>query len=156
MNKSRLRQLAAHLRLPQTADHFSMNEYLSPGLDDYDFDEEALTTPAKTLEQCGSYGCIAGHAVLLADPNGPTGEIYSRAREWLELDPEQAFTLFRPDEDVFDWDRITNLIAADVIDQLVKTGEVRWPDEVELSDEDWGCVAPVWAEEAHPKEARLL
>jgi hypothetical protein len=79
---------------------------------------------------CGSYGCIAGHAVLLADPHGPTDEIYSRAREWLGLDPEQAFDLFRPDEDVFNWGRITNVIAADVIDGLARTGKVRWPDEV--------------------------
>ena len=129
MHLSHLMQLAAHLREPATIDHFSMSEYIFAGFDAEGEELDYLTVEA-SLTRCGSYGCIAGHALLLADPSGPVKEVYSRAREWLGLTPFQAYQLFRPDEWEIDWELIDNKIAADVVEQLAETGEVVWPEEV--------------------------
>lgn len=115
LNVERLRQLAEHLRKPETADHFNMVCFLSsPG-----FPKEA----GELLKSCGTVGCIAGHAAALFKPKTASRDVPEVARCLLGLTPGQAECLF------LNWDgtyTTDNWYAAKVIDHLADTGCVDW------------------------------
>ncbi|MGH6957858.1 MAG: hypothetical protein ACREEW_14425 [Caulobacteraceae bacterium] len=120
MNISRLRQLSAHLRKPEVADHFALSHYFFTTSDS----DEPI---GELIHDCGTVACIAGHAAVLANPRESFYDIgiYSEARDWLGLNNFQAFDLFEPGE-VDDYGAVTPQMAADVIDNLIDTGEVQW------------------------------
>ena len=124
MNIPNLRALEAKLREPDTEDHFDMGSWLS--------DDDNNVSIAESIQDCGTVACIAGFATLLADPKLLSGEANLEARniaqDWLELTDDEAFDLFSP-TNIGDYYEITAAEAADVIANLITTGEVVWPDQ---------------------------
>ena len=75
---------------------------------------------------CGTVGCIAGHCAKLAGHHpGSDCDVPGVARQFLELDKEQAIHLFYPD----DWqsgDRSFEDIIT-TLENLRMTRQVQWP-----------------------------
>jgi hypothetical protein len=131
MNRDNCLALAAHLRKPTTADHFDMNDYIILGgaYDALSDEEQNALTLKQAVALCDSFGCIAGHAAVLAQPDSTNFEgVWETASTYLDLEWEQADELFQPE--VTNWNGITNLIAADVVEHLANTGEIVWPESL--------------------------
>lgn len=133
MNTENILKLAALLR-SQAEQHFNMQTWLSAN-------REYLGTNrpiGKLVRTCGTTACIAGWAVVMDKPDaeflsyGQT--VYSipnMAREILGLEVDLSADLFSPDHYMIDYKKVTNEVAADVLEHLAETGEVVWPPEVQ-------------------------
>jgi hypothetical protein len=131
VNVANIQRLIGRLRSPSVEDHFDLSTYITGRV------EEPI---GQAIHQCGSTACIAGHAVAIANPtlvhnfeltsaNYPKG-YHQQAQRWLGLTEEQADELFTPDAYEVKYDRVTPQIAANVLQQLINTGQVTWPNEV--------------------------
>lgn len=128
MNKDRIRQLAEHLRKPETAGHFNM-EYFCGTIPD---GETRGASVGEVIHACGTVACIAGHALALFAPMTEiTGWMVDAGAEALEIDDEEVTdALFTPEGlemgNGVNAYKATNLQAARVLDHLAETGEVDW------------------------------
>ena len=125
MNTELMSRVAQRLRAPAIQGHFSMFSWFKSDTDAYD------TPMAAEIHNCGTTACIGGYVVLLGDPtithDDLGGDLGNRARELLNISSTQQQQLFAPDQNIYDWDKITPEIAADVLDHLAETGDVVWP-----------------------------
>lgn len=121
LHKDRLLKLAAHLRRPETAAHFDQCHWAADArglLLSIDSGDEARSL----IQNCGTTMCIAGHAICLFADSDPIKYIAETAQELLGLSKEQAFDLFLKSANCIK----SNLEAADMVERLALTGEVRW------------------------------
>jgi hypothetical protein len=136
MNVENIRALAARLRAPATQGHFNMGMFLS-------FIDKP-TNLARDIHTCGTTACIAGYAVLLAEPtlmvrdqgpfcddycegdyapsNSHRGPLWVKAADWLGIDDDAAEKLFVSHTSA----STTPEQAAQVLDHLIETGNVNW------------------------------
>jgi len=87
-------------------------------------------------DECGTPACMAGHAVLLADPVGFwTGDVHGRwaipivAARWLGLDSRSAEQLFHGYDNrgwVYAFEHIRLSEAIETLRRLRATGRVDW------------------------------
>lgn len=119
MNKANLLQLADALEHGLPAMQFDMSYWLH-------------TT------DCGTAGCIAGHAAILSGKYPTDGSYFETnahdvSNDFLELTDEMSNHLFTPSSDtrgfsynLFTYREITAPMAAAVVRHLAETGEVDW------------------------------
>jgi hypothetical protein len=81
-------------------------------------------------EHCGTLGCFAGTAALLANPHYSGSWPRAIAARWLGLSGTMADELFLPNSDIVHYNRVTRQIAADVLENFRNTGAVEWPESV--------------------------
>ena len=129
MNVDNIKLLIKRLRAPATQGHFSMSTYMSP--------TDRSAPVGKDIHNCGTTAGIAGYAYILARPDATnddirTGSVRAVAIDFLEIDPRLASQLFDPGGDVITYADVTPETAAGVLEKLLETGIVSWPDEVRV------------------------
>lgn len=89
--------------------------------------ETATPVARKVLQHdCGTVACIGGWTMALFQAGENLhGQSYSDVGDFLGLSPLAALALFNP-KIVEGWGSITPSAAADVLDHLIRTGEVDW------------------------------
>jgi hypothetical protein len=139
MDVANIQALIQRLRAPATQGHFDMGSYFRT---DDDYVEEDDTPVAQSVHNCGTVACIAGHAAIMAHPEAPTNafdmesyggeDLHTIATTYLGLTELQASELFTPryNGTRVDYAIVTAEQAAAVLENLIETGEVTWPDEV--------------------------
>lgn len=167
MNRDRIADLITHLKTIKPP-AFSMQDWLNvqplEGADEYcifeddstGFDYFAKHIPEyqesfKTGNECGTIGCIAGHAMVVAVKEGKLdkikNEVASRAdghvrpstlaRAYLELTNEESSALFTPVCDRYDL--ITTKHAITVLQRFLDTNVIHWDDiekEIDIAAEN--------------------
>lgn len=88
---------------------------------------------------CGTPSCVAGWALYTFGDDlnyrwVETEALSRDAGQLLGIDSEDADRLFLPDE--VNYEMITPAIAASVLREFARTGEVEWPEEVSLDVEE--------------------
>lgn len=125
MNKEKILQLA---------------DAIEQGLKDVKFDMMYFGEK----NRCGTFGCIAGHAVALFNPETWQSRlegyiigrgIFEGARDLLELTHHEATELFLPDDFYrLDLGKITKEIAVKTLRDFAETGKIEWPESVREED----------------------
>lgn len=102
LNVENLNMLIEHLE-KTSADNFDMQNWLEgPGMYKTGQDLKAMIKQMQTTGGCGTVGCIAGHAALLAralefKTTDIFGDIKIIATQWLGLSYEGSGRLFLPE-----------------------------------------------------------
>lgn len=123
MNIPNILALANYLDRTVSADSFDMANWRLP----HDHLPRSPKTNAEAFEgSCGTVACIAGHAMVLFEPDAPLcpeGQISDRAQDYLGLTDDQAGELFIPRLETH---ITTKARAVQVLRTLAETGEVTW------------------------------
>ena len=144
MNIGRMKQLRDHLASVDTRS-FNMGDYLD------------TVTEEAGENWCGTVGCIAGHAVMVANPSvkgeyalrdlvqtdwdqeltGERGCVHVWARRWLGLERAEARALFEPMSlhlNGLSYGEVTRAMALEMLDLCIKREAVKggwWSEAID-------------------------